>query len=84
MDGEAGLLDQSRFQRLEMFPIPYRNSEIDIQSAAPGGPTENVSENHFPRGCARQKVVGLMLASNLVDLPHSFEDQRIDLVMADF
>jgi hypothetical protein len=84
MDGEAGLIDQSRFQRLEMFPIPHCNSEVDVQSAAPGGPAENVPENHFPRGCARQKVVGLMLASDLVDLPNGFEDQRIDLVMADF
>jgi hypothetical protein len=41
-------------------------------------------KNHFPRGCPCQKVVGLMLASDLVDLPNSFEDQRIDLIMADF
>jgi hypothetical protein len=40
-------------------------------------------ENYFPRGCAGQKVIGLMLASDLVDLPNRFEDQRIDLVMAD-
>jgi hypothetical protein len=49
-----------------------------------GGSAENVSQNHFARGCASQKVVGFMPASDLVDLPNGFEDQRIDLVMADF
>jgi hypothetical protein len=83
MDGEA-CLDQSRFQRLEMLPIPYRNSEVNVQSAAPGGPAENMPKNHFSRGCPCQKVVGLMLASDFVDLPNNFEDQRIDLIMADF
>jgi hypothetical protein len=71
-------------QRLEVSPIAHCNSEVDIQSAASGGPAENMPENHFPRGCAGQKVAGLMLAGDRVDLANGFEDQRIDLVMPDF
>ena len=33
--------------RSGLFPITHRNSEIDVQSAASGGPAENVAENHF-------------------------------------